>query len=554
MQLKWCQIDPENATKEQLLVEIRRLNALQEQFENKQQGTKIFLNSVYGATGSPWFIFFNIDIAEAVTLQGQELIKYSEQVINRYFSDFWHKDDKLHEQLGIKNVSKVTKPVVVYIDTDSVSADTIIHTSSGDMTIEDLFFLSKHVCHNISFTQKEYAISDLKILNEVEGELCFSPISKIIRHRVTKPKWKLKTSSGKEIIVTNDHSLIVIRDSKKIEIKPSEVIPKEKVICVRIRKKMELIIEEIEYCEEIGAFEDEYVYDIEVDEINSHSFFANNILVHNSNYVTFEEVISSCNYSGDPKDFIQKIYKYFLKEYLNKCFKIFAQKANVENIQDFELEAISAAGIWLGKKKYVYDPVWKDPGIDIESLSHITAKGVEIVQSSTPPYVRKMLLKLLEYIFKTKKNFSITEFTMMLRKYKEEYKLKDIEEIAPSSAIGDYEKFVLQDNQKLILEKGCPIHIRAAALHNYAVNHSKFKDKYSLIRTGEKVKYYVTNSRREEENVFGFIPGAFPIEFAPPIDHDRQFDKSIIQPINRFISVMGFSEISSKLVVSTQLF
>jgi hypothetical protein len=86
------------------------------------------------------------------------------------------------------------------------------------------------------------------------------------------------------------------------------------------------------------------------------------------------------------------------------------------------------------------------------------------------------------------------------------------------------------------------------------VNNSKYKRKYQLIRSGEKVKYYVAKGTRDEENVYAFLPGAFPVEIAPPIDHDAQFNKSIVQPINRFIEAMGYSAVSPKLVVSTQLF
>lgn len=390
-EFKWAKEGVQNFSKQELEVEIERLHDLQNLYMNAEQAVKIFINSVYGATGSPWFIFFNTAVAEAVTLQGQDLIKYSEKVINRYFLEFWHKDTKLHEKLGISEVRKVDIPVVIYVDTDS-------------------------------------------------------------------------------------------------------------------------------------------------------------------NYVCFEEVISKCKFEGTPKDFILKLYRDFLEEYLTKCFDIYSKKTNTDNIQSFELENICDSGIWLAKKKYVINPIWKDPGIDIESLTNITAKGVEIVQSSSSEYVRATLKNLLKYILQKKKEFNITEFTGILRKHKEEYKLKDIEEICMASSIGDYEKFVLQDKEKLVLEKGCPIHVRAAALYNFAVNNSKYKRKYQLIRSGDKVKYYTVKGTRDEENVFAFLPGAFPVEIAPPIDHDAQFNKSIVLPINRFIEAMGFSAVSPKLVVSTQLF
>lgn len=391
IQLKWVKIDPKNATKEEIKKEIERLKLMKNLYMNAEQAIKIFINSVYGACGSPWFAFFNTDIAEAVTLQGQDLIKYSEKVINRYFLEFWHKDKKVHKAMGLTKVEKVEKNVVLYCDTDS-------------------------------------------------------------------------------------------------------------------------------------------------------------------NYVVFEEVLSKCDWKGTPKDFILKFYEVFLADYLNKCYDIYAKKYGTQNYQKFELETISDSGIWLAKKKYVYNPIWKDPGIDIENLSNITAKGVELVQSSSAPFVRKTLENLMKYIFTKKKDFNAIEFISLLKKYKEEFKLKKIEDISHSSIIGDYEKHVLQDKEKIVLEKGCPIHVRASAIYNHILYNSKYKRKYQPIRSGEKVKYYYVKTKDDDRNVFAFISGSYPIEFAPEIDYDTQFSKSIIQPINRFIEAIGFSPISSQLVVATQLF
>ena len=46
-----------------------------------EQAVKVTLNSIYGAFGNKWFHFFNIDIAESITLQGQSAILYSEQIL-----------------------------------------------------------------------------------------------------------------------------------------------------------------------------------------------------------------------------------------------------------------------------------------------------------------------------------------------------------------------------------------------------------------------------------------------------------------------------------------
>jgi hypothetical protein len=123
-----------------------------------------------------------------------------------------------------------------------------------------------------------------------------------------------------------------------------------------------------------------------------------------------------------------------------------------------------------------------------------------------------------------------------------------------SRSISEYKKFIYNDQERLELASGCPIHVRAAAIYNHKLFNSKYKKKYQPIRSGEKVKYYHVKTANLEENVFAFISGSFPVEFAPSMDYDTQFSKNIVQPINRFVEAMGYSPVSPQLVVSTQLF
>jgi hypothetical protein len=55
--------------------------------------------------------------------------------------------------------------------------------------------------------------------------------------------------------------------------------------------------EEIESCELIGDFNDEYVYDIEVND-DTHTFVANDMLVHNSLFVSFNPIINHCDWKN----------------------------------------------------------------------------------------------------------------------------------------------------------------------------------------------------------------------------------------------------------------
>ena len=53
-----------------------------------------------------------------------------------------------------------------------------------------------------------------------------------MRHKVKKSKFRIKSKSGKEVIVTGDHSCIVFRDGKQLTIKAKDINPKTDKILV----------------------------------------------------------------------------------------------------------------------------------------------------------------------------------------------------------------------------------------------------------------------------------------------------------------------------------
>jgi hypothetical protein len=309
-------------------------------------------------------------------------------------------------------------------------------------------------------------------------------------------------------------------------------------------------------CEQIGEFDDEYVYDLEIDEegYDNQTFFANDILVHNSNYVTFQEVVDSCDWKGDPKDLILKINEYRIGEYLKACFEKYSKKWGTQNYQDFEMENLAINGIFLGKKKYVTNLVYSD-GLHMDPLSQIKTVGVEMIKGGTPPFVREKLIYLTKFIFAKGRSFDIREFVKELKDIKRDFKIQEPRNISAAIAINNYEKYILNDVTELEVTKGCPIQVRAAAYHNYLLNRSKYKDKYPLIRSGEKINYYFVKTKSiTDNNVFAYAQGTYPYEYAPPIDHDMQFTKTILDPINRFIEVMGYNTISPNLFLINALF
>ena len=81
----------------------REINRL----DNTQQAIKILLNSLYGSLGNNYFRYFDLRIAESITLSGQLSIKWAEKAMNKYLNKMLKTDDDY----------------VIAIDTDSLYVD-----------------------------------------------------------------------------------------------------------------------------------------------------------------------------------------------------------------------------------------------------------------------------------------------------------------------------------------------------------------------------------------------------------------------------------------------
>lgn len=195
----------------------------------KQNAIKILINSIYGAFGNKWFYFYNPDIAQSITLQGQDLIKFSIKAVNHYFLEKWHLDTELHKMLGLDQytIRKIDEEAAIYTDTDSVAADTVICSKKfGNLTISDYYELSTEngsAGETLAGHESVNSDDDLVLNWTREKGLYYAPVKRIIRHKVSKERWKLTTESGKEVIVTGDHSLIVFREGVQIEIKARDI-------------------------------------------------------------------------------------------------------------------------------------------------------------------------------------------------------------------------------------------------------------------------------------------------------------------------------------------
>jgi hypothetical protein len=166
-------------------------------------------------------------VAGTITAEGRELTRSMDKVNEDYWYNQWHLDTDTHKKMHIRNVSKITENEPVSIYGDSVHGDSIINTDAGTYTIEDLY--NKQNEKSIR-KDKEVIPVDFKSLNWTEERgIHYSKVKNIIRHKTSKKKFKIK-AGNKEVIVTEDHSIIVFRNGEKIEVKPSEIKTSDKVL------------------------------------------------------------------------------------------------------------------------------------------------------------------------------------------------------------------------------------------------------------------------------------------------------------------------------------
>jgi DNA polymerase elongation subunit (family B) len=136
-------------------------------YDLKQKAVKVSMNSLYGAVGSNYFRFYDIDNAEAVTITGQFIIQIIERELNAFLNKIFKTKDFEY---------------VIYCDTDSVyiRMETIVDLlfKNTDDTIKIINFLDEickkelqpkidEICSNISFNMLNGMGDLIKMIRDV---------------------------------------------------------------------------------------------------------------------------------------------------------------------------------------------------------------------------------------------------------------------------------------------------------------------------------------------------------------------------------------------------
>nr|QMP82899.1 MAG: DNA polymerase [Caudoviricetes sp.] len=190
-------------------------------FDNLQNSKKLCLNSLYGCLGSRYFRFFELRMAEAITLEGQFANRWTANHINKYFNE----------------VLKTNKDFVIFMDTDSCFGDSLIYVNGEKIKIEDYYEKVSKITNSLyydPFNQNfVYPSNDITLsVNKKTKQVEEKQINYVMKHKVKKRMFKI-TVKGKEVCVTEDHSIMIERNNRIISVKPPEIKSGDKIILLK---------------------------------------------------------------------------------------------------------------------------------------------------------------------------------------------------------------------------------------------------------------------------------------------------------------------------------
>ena len=281
-------------------------------------------------------------------------------------------------------------------------------------------------------------------------------------------------------------------------------------------------------------------------------------------YVQFQDLYETIVWNDETKalpidEFILAFYAFRLKDYITATMEKYAVLRNTDNYLFFELESLAYNGIWMSKKKYIQNIAWDDKLETTDrhpTLKKVKTIGFDTIQSSTPKFAREKLVEALKIIFACKTSPGPDELEALvqfMKTSKKEFQLADIDDISFNRRTNNIDKYIVDDQIEFQVGLKCPANVKAAGYYNYLLNNnSKYKNKYKVIGNGEKLKIY--NCKTPISEVYAYMPTEHPYEIAPKVDYDTQFEKCMIDPLNRVLVACGLQTLDTNLIYASALF
>ncbi len=249
------------------------------------------------------------------------------------------------------------------------------------------------------------------------------------------------------------------------------------------------------------------VYDAEVEKY--HNFFANDILVHNSNYISLEQIIEKLKLKFNTNkefhawsiEFIKTVLNPLVETIMSGYESRYDQRYRVEFLQ----EKIISAMFITGRKHYVIDLIDKEGKyFDTPVFS---ATGMETKKRNTPVFIKETLTEVLKMLLRGAEKQDLLDY---VKQQRDIYETLPVREIAICGNIKDYKKYEPESLELPIKYiKKCPPRNKAAVNYNAFLKHKDIRDLPSIGNNTLMNYIQVVDNNDMGFDVIGFV-GEYP--------------------------------------------
>lgn len=299
------------------------------------------------------------------------------------------------------------------------------------------------------------------------------------------------------------------------------------------------------------------VYDIGMVE-TPHTFFANDILVHNSVFYPAYPIVKSMYEDADKDDesfMTEKILGVAknVQSYLNNCYDLFAKHflyiPHEKHWFEIKQELIARSGLWVRKKRYA-QWIINEEGHKVDKLD---VKGLDIVRSDFPPAFKNLLediiISMLNGVPSDDIDAKIIDFKADLRN-------RELIEIARPTGVKNVSKYDMGEFGKR--QKGTPAHVKAALSYNDLIDYLGIEKTAPKILDGEKIKWIYLKKNRLGFNEMAFKGVDDPekvMEFINKYaDYEKIFEKELKTKLEAIYEAIGWEYPSANKQQMKQFF
>lgn len=375
-------------------------------------------------------------------------------------------------------------------------------------------------------------------------------IEYVSRHKTPKHLVRIGVDSSKgedSVTVTTDHVCMVYNSDHFFENLAAKDVTTGQTVSVYDENRGEELFGTISNIQDLGTTE-EYVYDIEVDD-DIHAFYADNILVHNSQFISIRCITEDFRRKYGlplkivdwPDDKKLELWRY-MEDFVEKDLNVYIQDLVTEychtsnsKVLRYSLEYIADMGIYESKKHYGVRKVLSDPGPEI--VDKIKYSGIELKKGNIPPTAKEFLSTIYEGVLRN--DWTSEDYRKYLNVAYERYRKLDITEISFWKGYGTEREAA----GFLEMKKGTTGISKACTFYNQILEKMGIGGRYDTLRPGNKARFcYIKPTNKYRINVIAFVDGQYPEEFRGLFepDYDVMFEKMILDPLKNFLKACGF--------------